>query len=187
MPDDTLTQSLIALEQGDASRSKQLFILVYEDLRRLAAHYMKSERSGHTLQPTALVHEAYDRLIDGTAISARGRTHFLAIAAQAMRQILVSHARKHLAIKRGAGRAVTLTTNLEPAGQQDNFDLLALDDALTKLAELDSRQAKVAELRLFAGLSMDEVCAAMDLKKRTTERAWTMARSWLKRELRDSA
>jgi RNA polymerase sigma factor (TIGR02999 family) len=183
---ETATQIVLELERGDTSKAERLFSVVYDDLRRLAARQMQLERVGHTLQPTALVHEVFLRLVDGERITVKGRTYFLALAAQVMRRILVSHARAHKALKRGKGlRRVTLDSGLSPSGRSE-LDILALEDALARLAEVDSRQARVVELRFFAGLNLAEVGEALGAGKRTVERDWTMARAWLMRELKDA-
>ncbi len=161
--------------------------LVYDELRRLAASYLRRERPGQTLQATALVHEAYVRLIGEKAQTWQNRNHFLAIAALSMRQILVQRARARHATKRGGDPIrIELDDQLLPAsatGAQDEIDLVALDAALDKLAALDQRQAKVVELRYFGGLSVEESAAALDISPATVKRDWTLARAWLKREL----
>lgn len=158
--------------------------LVYDELRRLAAAYIRRERRGQTLQATALVHEAYVRLIGEKARNWQNRTHFLAIAALSMRQILVQRARARKAAKRGGDPdRITLDERLLPAGGQSQVDVVALDAALDKLAGLDARQAKVVELRYFGGLSVEEVADVLDISTATVKRDWTLARAWLKREL----
>ena len=160
-----------------------MFAAVYTELRDLAARYIHRERKSHTLQPTALVHEAYLKLVGQTRVDWQGRAHFLAIAAQAMRQILVDHARRHRAAKRGGNRhRIALDDNLVIESNR-NVDLLALEDALTKLTKLDPRQAQMIELRFFGGLSIAEVAKVMEISKRSVEREWTMVRAWLRREL----
>ncbi len=178
-----VTQMLLSLEEGDGSAAKRLFPVVYDDLRDLASRYLNDERKGHTLQPTALVHEAYMRLVDQTRVDWQGRTHFFAVGAQAMRRILVDHARKRQAAKRGGGlQRITLDERMAVEWRREE-DLLALDDALIKLAELDPRQAKMVELRFFSGLKVNEVAEVLGMPKRSVEREWTMVRSWLRREL----
>lgn len=163
--------------------AEQLMPLVYDDLHALAEKYLRSEPAGHTLQPTALVHEAYLKLVDQSRVNWQGRTHFFAVGAQAMRRILVDHARRRKAVKRGGDRQrITVDEQLLAAGRRDE-DLLELDEALQKLAELDPQQAKMVELRFFGGLSVAEAAVALDMSKRTAEREWTMVRSWLRREL----
>jgi RNA polymerase sigma factor (TIGR02999 family) len=162
----------------------RLLPLVYDELRAMAGHYLGDERAGHTLQPTALVHEAFLRLQQQSRVSWQGRTHFLALGAQAMRRILIDHARGRGRAKRGGGRRVPLE-GLDPAAPVPASDLLALSEALERLAELDPRQARVVELRCLGGLSMDEVAAALGVSKRTAEGDWKMARAWLRLALRE--
>jgi RNA polymerase sigma-70 factor, ECF subfamily len=162
---------------------EQLFADVYTELRALAARYLHRERKNHTLQPTALVHEAYLKLVGQTGIHWQGRAHFLAFAAQAMRQILVDHARRHRAAKRGGHRhRIALDDNLLIETARD-VDLLTLEDALAKLTKLDPRQAQMVELRFFGGLSIAEVANVMEISRRSVEREWTMIRAWLRREI----
>ena len=178
-----VTQLLAKFEPGDRRAEEQLFADVYTELRALAARYLRRERKSHTLQPTALVHEAYLKLVGETRVDWRGRAHFLACAAQAMRQILVDHARRRGAAKRGGDRhRIALDDNLVIESDRD-VDLLALEDALAKLTKLDPRQAQMIELRFFAGLSVAEVAKVMGTSKRSAEREWTMVRAWLRREL----
>jgi RNA polymerase sigma-70 factor, ECF subfamily len=178
-----VTQLLETFDPGDRPAGEQLFADVYTELRVLAARYLRRERKSHTLQPTALVNEAYLKLVGQTRVDWRSRAHFLAIAAQAMRQILVDHARRHRAARRGGNRhRISLDDNLIIESNR-NVDLLALEDALTKLAKLDPRQAQMIELRFFGGLSMADVAQVMAISKRSLEREWTMVRAWLRREL----
>jgi len=172
-------------ESGTDASASQLFPLIYDELRRLARGYMAGERPGHTLQPTGLVNEAYLKLVDLTRIDWQGRTHFLAVAATAMRRLLIDHARGRGRQRRGGEwRPVTLGYSLVPErGGLDVDQLLDLDAALEKLALLDARQAKVVELRFFAGLSVAQVATALGLSKRTVEGDWQHARAWLRREL----
>jgi RNA polymerase sigma-70 factor, ECF subfamily len=173
-------------EPGDRHCDEQLFADVYSELRALAARYLHRERKNHTLQPTALVHEAYLKLVGKTRIDWHGRAHFLAFAAQAMRQILVDHARRHRATKRGGHRhRIELDDNLVIESNRI-VDLLALEDALTKLTKLDPRQAQMVELRFFGGLSIAEVAKVLEMSKRSVEREWTMIRAWLRREISKS-
>jgi RNA polymerase sigma-70 factor, ECF subfamily len=181
-----VTQLLEKFEPGDRHAGEQLFADVYTELRAVASRYMHGERKDHTLQPTALVHEAYVKLLGQTRVDWPGRAHFLAIAAQAMRQILVDHARRRGAAKRGGDRhRIALDDNLVIESHRD-VDLLALEDALTKLTKLDPRQAQMIELRFFAGLSIAEAAKVMGMSKRSAEREWTMVRAWLRRELSGS-
>jgi len=164
----------------------KLLPLVYDEFRALARHYLAQERMNHTLQPTALVHEAYMKLVDQTRVDWQGKSHFFAVAAQAMRRILVDHARSRQRDKRGGGRARVVLDEAVALSPQKDEDVLALDEALEKLATLDPRQAKVVELRFFGGMSVEEVAEALGVSKRTVEGDWTFARAWLGKELRDS-
>ena len=181
-----ITGMLKEVKQGDRSAWDRLLPMVYSELRQLAAQFLRLERKDHTLQPTALVHEAFLKLVDQTRVDWQGRAHFFAIAAQSMRRILVDHARKHQAVKRGGEqKRITFDENL--LGQTRQVDnLLSLEDALVKLSLLDPRQAKIVELRFFGGLSVAEVAEVMQISKRSVEREWTMVRSWLRRELSDN-
>ena len=176
---DDVTALLQAWGQGDADAGERLFPLVYAELRRQARRYMRGERADHTLQPTALAHEAYLRLA-GRERAWADRAHFFAVAARAMRQVLVDHARRHRAAKRDA-------LQLEaPADVRDQpVDLLDLDAALAELAQLDTKQVEVVEMRFFAGLSVEETAEALGLSARTVKREWSTARAWLKHRLRD--
>lgn len=168
---------------GDRAVAERLFCLIYDSLHDLAARYLKGERPGHTLSPTALVHEAYVKLVDQSRVNWRGRTHFFAVGAQAMRRILVDHARHKHRIRRGGGRArIQLDDQIALSPRRDE-DVLALDEALAKLAQVDPRQATVVELRFFGGLNVAEVADVLGVSKRTVEGEWTMARAWLRREL----
>jgi RNA polymerase sigma factor (TIGR02999 family) len=182
-----VTELLVRWRGGDREALDALMPLVYDELRRLAQHYLRLERSDHTLQSTALVHEAYVRLVGRDSPPWQSRAHFFGIAARLMRQILVEHARAHRAAKRG-GNAVKLT--LEDAtsvAQPVAIDLVALDDALQKLAVLDVRQSRLVELRFFAGLTIEDAAEALELSPATVAREWTIARAWLYREIARSA
>ncbi len=173
-------------DAGAAAGAEELMPLVYDELRRLAARFMQRESPGHTLQPTALVHEAYLKLVDQTQVDWRGRSHFLAVGAQMMRRVLIDHARGRLRAKRGAGwQRVTFADELAPATADgwDPEDLLALDRALTRLATIDERQARIVELRFFAGLKSIEIADLLQVSRRTVQGDWAYARAWLKREL----
>ncbi len=174
-----VTELLARWSNGDVSARDALVPLVYDELRRIARRCLAGQRSDHTLQPTALVHEAYLRLARRDSLDWRDRVHFFAMAAQMMRQILVDHARKHAAAKRG-GNAVTLLLDEESAvSKQASFDLLALDDAMKQLASLDPRQSQIVELRFFGGLSIEETAQAVNISPATTKREWATARLWL--------
>ncbi len=174
-----VTELLARWSSGDASARDALVPLVYDELRRIARRCLSSQRSSHTLQPTALVHEAYLRLARHDSVDWQGRSHFFAMAAQMMRQILVDHARKQAAAKRG-GNAVTLVLDeYSAASKPISLDLLALDDAMNRLATLDPRQCQIVELRFFGGLSIDETALAVNISAATTKREWATARLWL--------
>jgi RNA polymerase sigma factor (TIGR02999 family) len=182
-----VTQMLAKVGAGSQAAFDELFPLVYAELRRIASREMRREKPGRTLQTTALVHEAYLRLLKDASLSFESRAHFLGIAARAMREILIEHARARSARKRGGG-AVRLTLDdarLPMAAM--SIDVLALDEALQRLARLDERHARVVELRYFGGLSVEETAVALDLSPATVKRAWTLARAWLFRELTGSA
>jgi len=184
---DTVTR-LLAEAQAEgtpvASRNERLFEAVYPELRRFAANIMRGERPNHTLQPTALVHEAFLKLVDETRIPWESRIHFLAIAGRAMRQILVDHARRVSAAKRGGDRQrVTLESILEDSGAEP-LEVLAVHDALEKFAAVDERAARVVELKMFAGLTMPEIAQSLGVSERTAAGDWSMAKMWLGRELR---
>jgi len=189
-----VTSLLTVIDSDSQSRDRsaaaeELMLLVYPNLRRLAQRFFASERGNHTLQPTALVHEAYCKLVDLESIDWRGRTHFFAVGARAMRRILVDHARANQRAKRGGDwQRVTLVDDRRAPGlaNLDAEQLLALNMALERLAKLDSRQAKILELRYFAGLTVSEVAASLSLSKRTVEGDWTHAKVWLQRELERS-
>lgn len=170
---------------GDAQALDNLLPLVYAELRRQAARHLRRERAGHTLQTTALIHEAYLKLIDQREVTWESRTHFFAIAAQAMRRILVDYAKaKHRDKRGGGGVKLPLEEAMLIAAKEKSVDLIALDEALNKLATRDAQQARVVELRYFSGLSLDETAAAMNISRSTVARNWTMAKAWLLRELR---
>ena len=178
-----ITGILQDVKHGDRSAWERLLPVVYDELRNLAARYLRRERKGHTLQPTALVHEAFLKLVDQSRVDWQGRAHFFAIAAQAMRRILVDHARKHQAAKRGGDRERIVFDENLMGGRPQAEDVLALEDALVKLAQLDAQQARIVELRFFGGLNVAEVAETMQMSKRSVEREWTMVHSWLRREL----
>jgi len=174
-----VTRLLLAWNQGDQAALDQLLPLVNAELRRLAAHYMRRERPGHTLQTSALVNEAYLRLIDQQQVHWQNRTHFFGIAAQLMRRILLDHARRHHRARRGGGlRLVPLDESVVAVGDRA-AELIALDDALNALAALDPRKSRLVELRFFGGLSNEEVAEFMGLSLRTVEREWRKAKVWL--------
>jgi RNA polymerase sigma factor (TIGR02999 family) len=177
-----VSKLLAAWSAGEPGADERLFALVYEELRKLAAYHMRRERPGHSLQTTALVHEAYLRLAGLQRSTWKSRGHFFALAAQAMRRILVDHARRRRAAKRGGGEAPSPLDSIA-ATMEHSVDLLALDAALEKLERLDPREARVVELRFFAGLSLSEVASSLGISKATVERDWAAARAWLRSEL----
>ncbi|HEY7728735.1 MAG TPA: sigma-70 family RNA polymerase sigma factor [Candidatus Eisenbacteria bacterium] len=182
-----VTQTFLRWRQGDAGALQALLPLVYEEMRRLAAGYLRSERPGHTLQPTALAHEAYLRLLDQRDVSWQNRAHFMGLAAQAMRRILVDYARRRGAEKRGGGAAPVALESVEVAAGADATAGVPIEDlhsALERLAELDARQSRVVELRFFGGLSIEEAAEVLAVSPATVKRDWTLARAWLHRELR---
>lgn len=175
----------LLLEWGSGKRDalQELTPLVYDQLRQLASRALGRERPGHTLQSTALVHEAYLRLIDQDRVQWHDRDHFFAIAAQLIRRILVSHARSRNALKRGSAHTmVTLDESMTPLEGRD-VDLVALDEALEGLSKMDPHQARIVELRFFGGLSIESTARVLDISNSTVKREWNLARAWLKREL----
>lgn len=157
---------------------------MYDELRRVAAHYMKRERTDHTLQPTALVNEAYLRLIDAQNVQWQDRAHFFAVAARVMRRILIDAARAREYQKRGGGAPIISLDEEVVIANEPGRDLVALDDALTALAQIDARKSQVVEMRFFGGLTLDETAEALQVSRDTVKRDWTMAKLWLLRELR---
>jgi RNA polymerase sigma-70 factor (ECF subfamily) len=178
-----LTQLLIDWGNGSQDALEQLFPLVYEELRRMAHRYMRRERSGRTLQTTAVVHEAYLRLIDQKHVQWQNRAHFFAIAAQMMRRILITHAQSHAYAKRGGG---TLKVSLDEAAilsRERAGELITLDEALTSLTAIDPRRSQVVELRFFGGLSNEEIAKVLKISPNTVTRDWNVAKAWLYREM----
>lgn len=178
-----LTQLLIKWGDGDQQALDLLMPLVYSELHRLARGYLRRERINHTLQPTALVNEAYLRLIDQQCAAWNSRAHFFGIAAQMMRRILVDHARLHQAAKRGDGDYKLSLDQADQVINQQAVDLLALDEALDRLAAFSTQQCRIVELRFFGGLTIEETAAALGVSHATIERDWSVARAWLRREL----
>jgi len=181
-PSEQITRLLVQWSAGKKTALDQLLPLVYDDLKRLAGAQLRREKTGHTLQSTALVHEAYLRLVDQRQATWQNRVQFFSIASQIIRRILVDHARRRGAEKRG-GDAVRVTIDESIAAEQSEFDLLALEDALEKLATMDERQSRIVELRFFGGLSIEETGEVLGLSEATVKRDWSMARAWLFREL----
>ena len=186
MAPSDVTALLVAWSNGEHSAAEQLIPAVYAELYRQAARAMRREGAGHTLQATALVHEAYLRLVDQQHVEWRNRAHFFGIAAQVMRRVLVDHARARLAAKRGGElQRITLGTafDVADAGGDGDTDVLALHEALERLATLDPEQARLVELRYFGGLTIEETAGALGVSPATVKREWALARAWLRREL----
>jgi RNA polymerase sigma-70 factor, ECF subfamily len=181
-PVGEISTLLRAWSDGDQSALEKLTPVVYQELHRLARHYMNGERPGHSLQATALVHEAYTRLVDYERMQWQNRAHFFAVSAQLMRRILVDHARRHN-LKRGGGVQHVALDQAVVAGDDQNIDLVALDVALNDLAHLDPRKMKVVEMRYFGGLSVEETAEVLKISPITVKRDWRAARNWLYREL----
>jgi len=178
-PSTEVTRLLGNWRRGDPEAREALMPLVYAELRRLAASYLRRERTDHTLQPTALVHEAYLRLVEQKNVQWQDKSHFFAITAQLMRRILVDHARGHLADKRGSGAPKVPLTEAIVMSQERPAELLALDESLSRLASLDVQQARVVELRIFAGLTVEETAEVLSISPATVKRDWRMAKAWL--------
>lgn len=180
-----ITETLAGLSRGDPTALERLLPVVYNEMRRLAAGYLRKERAGHTLQPTALAHEAFLKIVVQEDVTWQNRAHFLGVAAQAMRRILVDHARRRKALRRGGGQTVIALEDSGAAGPGEvAFD--DLDQALNDLARKSERQARVVELRYFGGLTIDETAEVIGISPMTVKRDWTMARAWLFRELGDT-
>ena len=179
-PPGAVTQWLLDWSKSDRKDAlDQMLPVVYEELHRLASHYLTREASGHTLQPTALVNEAYLRLVDQRQVDWRNRAQFLGVAASLMRRILVNHARDRAAQKRGGGaQQVSLSLLESPSGRPD-VDLIALEDALGRLAARDGRKSRVVELKFFGGLTTEEIAEVLQISVATVEREWSFARAWL--------
>lgn len=178
MPGD-LTQLLKECSSGRQEALDELLPAVYDELRRLAESYLRRERPDHTLQPTALVHEAYLKLIDQHSVNWQNRAHFFGVAAQLMRRILVDHARGHLREKRGGQRQKLSLDEAVSWVEERDVDLVALDDALTELAKFDERKSRLVELRFFSGLSIEETAEVLDIAPSTVLRDWSLAKAWL--------
>lgn len=182
MSSNEVTQLLIDWSKGDQAALDKLTPFVYDELHRLARHYMRRERPGHTLQTSALVNEAYIRLVD-QSVPWQNRAHFFGIAARLMRQILVDHARAHNYAKRGGGAQKVSLDQAADLAQARATDLVALDDALNGLATFDPHQSRIVELRFFGGLTIEETAEVVGFSHATVEREWTAARAWLRREM----
>jgi RNA polymerase sigma factor (TIGR02999 family) len=182
-PTNEITAQLLAWNQGDASALERLIPAVYQELRRMADRYLRQENSGHTLQPTALVHEAYLRLIDQTQVEWQNRAHFFGVAAQMMRRILVDHAKAKHRDKRGGGAFKLSFDEVADYTHERAAEIVALDDALQSLAAFDQRKSRVVELRYFGGLNIEEAAEVLDISPNTVMRDWNMAKAWLYQEL----
>jgi RNA polymerase sigma factor (TIGR02999 family) len=178
-----VTALLLAWSGGDREALERLIPLVYGDLRKRAAAYLRRERAGHTLQPTALVHEAYLKLVDETRVKWQNRAHFFGVASRAMREVLVDHARRRKSAKRGSGETRITLVEAAASTPPRSLDLLALDIALDRLTALDERQGKLVELRVFGGLTIDETAEALGISPATVSREWKHAETWLHREI----
>jgi RNA polymerase sigma factor (TIGR02999 family) len=186
-PDSTtLTQLLIDIGNGNNDALNQLLPQIYDELRRLAGYYMSRERPDHTLQPTALVHEAYLRLIDQRRADWKNRAQFFGLAANMMRRVLVNHARDRAAGKRG-GNAPKVTLSTAEGLEQPEIDVVAVDEALEKLAQLDPRKSRIIEFKFFTGLTTDEIAEVLGISPATVEREWKFARAWLFNALKGAA
>jgi RNA polymerase sigma factor (TIGR02999 family) len=183
VPSQPVTELLVKWREGDPKALEALVPLVYKELRVIARRCLQRERSGHTLQSTALVHEAYLRLVDRAPLDAQNRAHFAAVAARLMREILVDYARARRAVKRGADCRVELDEALAIPKKQGT-DVLALDDALTDLAVMDEQQSRIVELRFFGGLTIEETACVLGISPATVKRDWNVAKAWLSRAMR---
>ena len=180
---EEITQLLIAWNQGDQQARDELAPLVYDELRRIARSYLRRERRDHTLQPTALVNEAYIRLIDQSRVNWQNRAHFFGAAARLMRQILINHAEARRAAKRGGEAERISLSDVDHFVAGQDVDLISLDEALKNLERIDSPQCRIVELRFFAGLTIEEIAEVTGVSPATVKREWTAARAWLRREL----
>ena len=182
-----VTRLLVQWSGGDDAALEELTCLLYRELRLLAQRHLRRERSNHTIQRTALVHEAFVRLINQESVDWRSRGHFLALASTVMRRILVDHARARLTSKRGAGQEVQSLEEIDADTVDESADsdenITAIDGALTRLAAVDDRQVQIVQMRYFGGLTIEETAQALDISEATVKREWTLARAWLKREL----
>jgi RNA polymerase sigma-70 factor, ECF subfamily len=181
-----VTQLLIKWGKGDRAALDDMLPLVYSEMKRVAKYYLNRERQGHTLQTTALVHEAYIRMIDQRHVDWKNRAHFFSVASEMMRRILVNYARDRAAVKRGGNAQRISLSNLDEVAEQPNVDLIALDQALTELAKEDERKARIVELKFFGGMTNNEIAEVMKISDATVEREWTVARAWLYRSIEGS-
>ena len=181
-----ITQQLIAWSNGDEAALEKLIPAVYQELRRMADYYLRGESAGHSLQPTALVHEAYLRLIDQTKVEWHNRAHFFGVAAQMMRRILIDHAKTKHRVKRGGNAVKVLLDENANFTHGRASELLALDEALQELAKLDQRKSQIVELRYFGGLTVEETAQVLGISDKTVMRHWSLAKAWLYQELSNS-
>jgi RNA polymerase sigma factor (TIGR02999 family) len=186
-PGNQVTRWLLEWSGGDQAALDQLMPVVYAELHRVAVSYLRREPAGHTLQPTALVHEAYLRLVEESRVDWHSRAHFFGAAARLMRQILVDHARRRNAVKRGGGALKVTVSEASASYAPPDLDLLALDHALTELAALDPQQSRVVEMRFFGGLSIEETAEVLAVSPTTVKRDWTTAKAFLRRKLKTAA
>jgi RNA polymerase sigma-70 factor (ECF subfamily) len=182
-PED-VTVLLAQLVEGKDEAASKLIPMVYDELRRLAGGYMRRERGDHTLQATALVHEAYLKLVQQRSVDWQSRAHFFGIAAQVMRRILIDHARGHLRDKRGAGQQVVPLDEAVVFSPEQSEEMLRVDESLQRLSKLDPRQAKVVELRFFGGLTVEETADVLKISPKTVKREWSVAKAWLHGDMR---
>ena len=183
-PPQSITQLLVKWSDGDKAALDELMPIVYETLRKLAAGYLRRERRNHSLQPTALVHEAYVRLVDQQTADWQNRAQFFGMASKLMRHILVDYARERMAAKRGGEQLRLSLTKADRIGRKSNVELMALNDALNELAEVKPSHARIIEMRFFGGLTIEETALAMGISHTTVERDWSFARAWLRREMK---
>jgi len=183
VPSQPVSELLVRWRAGDQEALEKLVPLVYKELREIAHYHLRRERPGHTLQSAALVHEAYLRLADQKPFEADNRAHFLAVASRLMRQILVDYARSHAAAKRGADLRVELDAAMI-LPQERNAEVIALDEALKTLSQIDEQQGQIVEMRFFGGLSIEEICEVLGISRSTVKREWNVAKAWLVREMR---
>lgn len=181
-----VTVLLAEMANGSQEAGAKLVPLVYSELRKIASRYMRREKPDHLLQTTALVHEAYLKLVEQRSVNWQGRSHFFGIAAQMMRRILIDDARKRVRVKRGGGQAAMVLDEAMAFSPERSYELIELDAALQRLAEIDSRQAKIVELRFFGGLSVEEAAEVLEISPKTVKRDWSVAKAWLHAELRGS-
>lgn len=183
-PPGDVTALLRKMQLGQTGAADELVRMVYQELRRIAGVYMRDERPGHSLQPTALINEAWLRLADQTRVDWRDRAHFFGVAAEMMRRVLVDHARARLADKRGAGAKVMSLDGVDVAASPEKLEeILAVDEALSGLRQFDPEQARIVEMRYFAGMTLNQIAEALETSLRTVNREWALASAWLRREL----